>query len=213
MNTITSITIFCSFAGVLIAAGIISKAGAATEQPDFTIVLAEGEIEVREYAAMQIVTVPMDGSPAVTGEKDEKEKGHSSFMTLFRYVKGANEDERKIPMTAPVLIDATSSESRTMSFILPREVARAGAPLPTNDAVEVQEVGRRRYAALRFKGYRSKEAEQEAPAEIQAWLEKRNLQAEGGPLFAYYNAPWTPEFMRRNEVLFRLTDNSTSTRE
>jgi hypothetical protein len=35
-------------------------------------------------------------------------------------------------------------------------------------------------------------------------MEKKNLKAEGEPVFAYYDPPWTLPFMRRNEVMLRV---------
>jgi hypothetical protein len=208
MKIITHLPIVFSIAGVLSLAGILSNADAAPEQPEYTIVLSSDGVEVREYAAMELVSASMDTVESEKNEKDEKRKGDSSFMTLFGYIRGANDEGEKIAMTAPVLIAVKDPKSKTMSFVLPKEVARDGVPQPKNEGVTIESVRKGRYAALRFKGYRLREAEEKATADLRAWLKKQNFEAVGGPLYAYYNAPWTPEFMRRNEVLLRLADNS-----
>jgi effector-binding domain-containing protein len=61
-----------------------------------------------------------------------------------------------------------------------------------------------RYAAYQFSGP-SKPAPSEAAAKkLLAWVASKNLPVSGMPIYAYYNPPWTPGFMRRNEVLLLL---------
>ena len=42
-------------------------------------------------------------------------------------------------------------------------------------------------------------------ASLQEWIEQNNLTVAGEPVWARYNAPFTPWFMRRNEILIALT--------
>jgi hypothetical protein len=32
----------------------------------------------------------------------------------------------------------------------------------------------------------------------------QKIVGQGDPVFAYYDPPWTPAFLRRNEVMFRI---------
>jgi hypothetical protein len=41
-------------------------------------------------------------------------------------------------------------------------------------------------------------------AELKALLAKDSVQMIGEPEGAFYNPPWTPPFMRRNEVLIEI---------
>ena len=43
-------------------------------------------------------------------------------------------------------------------------------------------------------------------AELQAWMAKRGLTPVGAPTFAYYNDPFTPGFLRRNEILYEVKE-------
>ncbi|MEM6948286.1 MAG: heme-binding protein, partial [Pseudomonadota bacterium] len=39
---------------------------------------------------------------------------------------------------------------------------------------------------------------------LEGWLAVQGLEAAGAPEYAYYNDPFTPAFMRRNEVMIEL---------
>jgi hypothetical protein len=56
----------------------------------------------------------------------------------------------------------------------------------------------------RFSGSRNGKNEAGALAELQAWLARENLKGEGVPIFGYFDPPWTPSFLRRNEVMLRV---------
>ena len=57
---------------------------------------------------------------------------------------------------------------------------------------------------LRFAGGRTVENEKAAIEKLTAWLEGQKLAGKGDPIFAYYDPPWTPVFLRRNEVMIRI---------
>ena len=40
--------------------------------------------------------------------------------------------------------------------------------------------------------------------QLQEWIKSSRLEAVGGPLWARYKAPFTPWFMRRNEILIPM---------
>ena len=72
------------------AFAFISTSRAATETPDYKVVRKDGDVEIRDYPALTIATVPMSD-----GEMDR------GFSQLFRYITGSNEHSEKIEMTAP----------------------------------------------------------------------------------------------------------------
>ena len=105
-------------------------------------------------------------------------------------------------MTTPVLIDP-SKEKRTMSFVLSQAVAQKGAPQPRGEvSLRTMEPGR--YAVLRFAGNGNDRNQKEAAGQLSAWLRAHQIVAESEPIFAYYDPPWTPVFLRRNEVMARV---------
>ena len=173
------------------AVWLVSTSRAATETPDYAVVKKEGKIEIRDYPELMVATAPM------------KSDMDNSFMTLFRFITGANEQKQKISMTSPVLI-RSEKEKKTMSFIVPKETAEKGVPKPTGDLVTISKIKAARFVTLRFSGKRSSETEVKAIGTLQAWMKEQKMAAKGEPVFAYYDPPWTPTFMRRNEVMVRI---------
>ena len=167
-----------------------SRAG--YESPDYNVSKKDGKFEIREYAAMTVATAKMDGR--------DKDNGNG-FNKLFKYISGKNDANQKIAMTTPVFIDEQQDE---MQFILPKKVAEKGAPAAEGTPVKIKSMKGGKFAALRFQGYRSESAADEAASELRAWMDKNGLASVGEPFFAYYDPPWTPEKLRRNEVLIRL---------
>ncbi len=168
---------------------LVSTSRAATETPEYAVVKKDGKIEIRDYPELMVATAPM------------KENMDNSFMTLFRFITGANEEKQKIAMTSPVLI-RSEKEKKTMSFIVPKETVEKGVPKPTGELVTVSKIQAARFVTLRFSGKRSSETEVKAVAALQTWMNEQKVEAKGQPVFAYYDPPWTPTFMRRNEVMF-----------
>ena len=44
----------------------------------------------------------------------------------------------------------------------------------------------------------------EREAQLRQWMKQQNLVATGPVEFAGYDPPWTPGFLRRNEILIRV---------
>lgn len=176
---------------------LVGNSRAATESPEYTVVKKEEKFEIRDYPAMVVASAPM---------KDDMD---GSFMQLFRFITGANEGSQKIEMTSPVLIDS-KKDGRTMSFIVPVATAAKGVPKPTGENVKLGKIEASRVVALRFPGKRSAETETKALDKLKGWMKEQKLTPKGDPVFAYYDPPWTPTFMRRNEVMLRIEKPRTT---
>ena len=57
---------------------------------------------------------------------------------------------------------------------------------------------------LRFGGDHTAENEKAAVEKLTAWLYEQKIASEGDPIFAYYDPPWTPVLLRRNEVMIEI---------
>lgn len=160
----------------------------ATETPDYKVLTQDGKFEVRDYPALTLVRTA---------------SGDGDFMRLFRYISGGNEADKKIAMTAPVLMKH-QGDNPGMSFIVPRDVAAGKVPAPKDAAVAMAQLPSGHFAVYRYSGARNEANEQEALAKLRTWIDKRRLEVTGDPLFGYYDPPWIPPFMRRNEVMLRV---------
>jgi hypothetical protein len=171
---------------------LVSTSRAATETPEYKVIRTDEKFEIRDYPALTIATTPMN-----------EEGMNGGFRELFRFITGKNEGSEKIEMTAPVLIDA-AKDHKTMSFIMPKKAVEKGVPKPAGENVKLGKVEAARFAVLRFAGGRTAENEKAAIEKLTAWLDGQKIARKGDPIFAYYDPPWTPVFMRRNEVMIRI---------
>ena len=164
---------------------------ASYESPNYRVVSAEGAFEIRDYPSLTIVSAPMP------------HRGQDgAFMKLFRFIEGKNDRSEKIAMTTPVLMSGT--ESGTMSFVVPKGVAEHGVPAPSNPELSISTKPASRFAVYRFSGSAKPAAAEAAAKKLLAWISSSGFKAEGSPIFAYSDPPWTLWFLRRNEVLVRL---------
>jgi DNA gyrase inhibitor GyrI len=167
----------------------------AIEKPTYESISKEGNFEVRKYAAIPVVSAPMD----------DMEKRDESFRTLFRYISGGNEDKKKIAMTSPVFMENGEEETKgRMSFMIPAKVSEKGAPAPSAEDVTVSEIGGGTFAVLRFKGWKDGAKQDTATQDLAKLVSEANLKPIGKPFFAFYDPPWTPELLRRNEIWQRV---------
>lgn len=181
---------------VTIAAGVLfavtSRAG--YETASYEVVKKEGNFEIRKYKSHVVVTTPMTG-----------EAQNQSFGRLFKYISGSNEAEQKIKMTTPVFMPASGEgQPGEMQFVLPSDVAEAGAPSPSDPSVKVSKMSGGKFAVLKYNGRSGPDERRKKLAELRAILAAQGLSSIGNPVYAGYDPPWTPGPVRRNEVLLRL---------
>lgn len=154
-----------------------------------------GKFELRDYPALTVVETPMRGDSG------------SSFQRLFHYISGKNEGSKKIAMTTPVF--TTGEEAlRSMSFVLPADME--SVPLPKDSTVRMATIPAGRFAVFGFSGSRNEQAENNALDQLRSWMKTRALVSSGEPIYGYFDPPWTPSFLRRNEVMLRVDANATT---
>lgn len=185
-------SLFLSVSVLLGGCWVLKNSRAGVEQAEYKVVLSDGKHELRDYPELALATTPMSGDGMNGG-----------FGRLFRYITGANEGGQEIAMTTPVLIQE-AEQQRTMSFIMPKAAQNSGPPRPTGERVSLRTLPAERRAVLRFSGGRSVETEAAVAEQLRAWITQRGLTAAGAPVFAYYDPPWTPTGLRRNEVMIRV---------
>jgi hypothetical protein len=62
----------------------------------------------------------------------------------------------------------------------------------------------KKYAVVRFSWYRSDARAKSMQEKLLSALARDGIVAEGSIAYAGYNAPWTPPWMTRNEVLVEV---------
>lgn len=172
----------------------------AYETAPYTVVTQNGDFEIRDYPDLVVVTTPM---------KTNSWKSSDSFQRLFGYISGENESAKKISMTTPVFTRQDGSK-RSMSFVVSQELAKQGAPSAVNDQVQVETIPGGHFAVYRFSGSWSPERFEQGKQILAQWLKDKGLEPIGEPVIAGYDPPFTPNFLRRNEVLVRVRKESIS---
>ncbi len=178
--------------GALVTGCRTTRAG--YESAPYTVVRSDGMFELRDYPALTVVETPrtaynQDGS-------DE------SFMRLFRFISGQNEAQQEIAMTTPVFMSG-SDTSATMAFVMPMKLKLDEVPKPSDGALRVRKLAAGRFAVLRYSGGRNVQNEAEALARLKAWMKTERLSVLSPPVYGYFDPPWTPPLLRRNEVMLR----------
>ena len=183
----------------------------AVEQPNYRTLASDGSFEVRDYGSMIVAEVAVRGS--------RKDAVNRAFSPLANYIFAKERSGDAISMTAPVTqsrrepiaMTAPVTQSRdktdgewTVRFVMPAEYTLDSLPTPQNRNITLSEVKGVQRAVVRFSGVASDALIAEKESKLQSWIESRGLKAAGAPTYAYYNAPFTPGFMRRNEIMFDL---------
>ena len=195
---------------------LASLAGVASayESPEYTIIETLEGFEVREYAPYVVVETPV----ALKGASGSR---NTAFRRLFGYISGNNLARREMAMTTPVVqaeqqgesIAMTSPVSESvqedgtvwMQFVLPLSMTFEEAPQPLDPSVRIRQVDVERVAALRYSGSSGQRRFERMRQQMMESLADSQWRAEGTPRSAVYNGPFTPGFMRRNEVLVPVT--------
>lgn len=184
--------LFIAVVGVGLLVGGCQATRAGYESAPYKVVRADGKFELRDYPALTVVQTPMADANGSDG----------SFMRLFRFITGGNEGKQKIAMTTPVFMFGSESNA-TMAFVLPAKLKADAVPKPSDGAVTVRELAAGRFAVLRYSGGRNAKREAETLAQLKAWMEAEKLGVLSPPVYGYFDPPWTPAFLRRNEVMLR----------
>ena len=194
---------------LIVAFGVLAMplAASATEEPAHTVILEDGEFEVRQYEDMIVAEVEVTG--------DMRRAGNSGFRPLAGYIFGDNTARESIEMTAPVTrqksqkIDLTAPVTRvanpddtwTVAFVMPKEWTMESLPVPNNQDVTLREQPGELMATIEFSGRASESDFQEREVLLINWITEQGYAVTGPSRFAGYNAPMVPGPFRRNEVM------------
>ena len=169
------------------------------ETVKYEIIKKLAKVEIRRYPAIVIAKVG-------NYETD-------SFGLLFRFISGENIQKAKVKMTSPVVsqeIKMTSpvfsdfSGSGYMAFVMPAEFALETTPQPLDSRIKIEEVPERVVAVLRFSGSWSENHFDAKTRELLEELAQEKVKTKGAVFSMLYNPPFTPGFLRRNEVAIEV---------
>jgi effector-binding domain-containing protein len=162
------------------------------EEPAFALVERLGDVELRQY------------EPVVQARTPLKHNGETvaGFRRLAGFIFGGNERAQSIAMTAPV--EETLGDTPVMAFTMPSAYALADLPAPNDSRVVLEEIPARTMAAIRFSGWATAGRVERKTRTLLDALEQGGVETVGEPSLNQYNPPWTPPFLRRNEIMVEV---------
>jgi hypothetical protein len=185
-----------------------------TEKQPHDVITRYPGFELRRYPAHLVAEVEVDGSFA--------DAGNRAFGALVAYISGRNSTRGKVAMTAPVVQEPASTKiamtspvvqepsdrpgRHVVAFVMPAGFTLDTLPAPTDAQVRVREVPTEVAAARSFTGRWSEKIYEEQLAALRAGVEQAGLRPMGQPRFARFDPPWTPWFLRHNEVVLPVAE-------
>jgi len=196
---------------ILLIIALSATTAMAIEEAKYDVISKDNDIEVRGYIAHIVAETLVNG--------DIEEAGNQAFKPLFDYISGNNASQSDIAMTAPVgqqpsgeaiamtaPVGQQKAESGwAVSFMMPDSYTIDTIPTPNDKRVVLRQVASQTVAAIRYSGFWSESNYLEHKIALENWIKQSHYEANGEAIWARYNAPFTPWFLRRNEVLIPIT--------
>ncbi len=189
--------------------------GSNVERADYKVVNKVNGYEIREYPAHIVAQTKVQG--------EHGEAMNQGFRIVAGYIFGGNTKKESIAMTAPVLSqkgdNSKASENISMtapvvvtadgnlqviSFGMPRSYKLETLPKPNDSRVEIVTIPLKKYGVMRFFWYPSDARIKRMQEKLLLSLARDGIISTGNTAYAGYNAPWTPPWMMRNEVLIEV---------
>ena len=172
----------------------------AIEEPDFKILVDEGELEIRSYDEYLVAETAVEGSFDTASRK--------GFRRVAGYIFGENKNasgqSEKIQMTAPVTVKP-DNEGWVLHFVMPSNYDMSQLPVPNNNSILLKKIEAHHAAVISFSGFTTDAKIQKKTEELKIWLEKKDFKIAGPQQIARYNDPFTLPWLRRNEIIFKVT--------
>ena len=116
----------------------------------------------------------------------------------------------KIAMTAPVTMTPKAGDTQNnihvFSFVMPQRYTRATLLQPLDARVHIREAPARFMAARRYSGTWRESRYREQESTLLQAVAQAGLTTQRKPVFARYNPPFAPWFLRRNEVMVEVVN-------
>ena len=198
---------------LLLVALVMASNTHALEKPEYEVLYKDGKIEYRLYQPIILAETTIAGAETYNDASNE------GFKRLFDYITGDNTAQTDIAMTAPVhqsrdfeKIDMTAPVGRSevpsgvrISFMLPSKYTMDDAPVPTDDRVKLRYVPEKLMAVIRYSGRWTERNINKYETRLKDSVAQAGFSPIGAIESAVYNPPFTPPFMRRNEIMFEVS--------
>ncbi len=182
------------------------------ETPEYQVVERDGPFEIRDYPPLVVAEVARRG--------ERKDALSAGFSPLANYIFAKERAGDRVAMTAPVTQQRAERMAMTapvtqspgadgawvVRFIMPANSTLDTLPAPAGADVRLRELPARRSAAVRFSGRTTDALIGAQEQALRDWIKSGGWRPVAAPVYAYYNDPFTPGFLRRNEVMIEVVD-------
>jgi len=184
----------------------------ALEEPKYSVLKEYENFEIRNYDSYLVAEVDIEGSYNKTGNE--------AFRILAGYIFGDNQSSTKMNMTAPVESEAIQPSERmnmtapvfsnknvngyTYRFVMESKYTQETLPVPNNSKIRITEIKDRVMAVISFSGRWSQKNFEKHEQILVNDLKNEGIGVASEAIYARYNAPFTPWFLRRNEIMFEI---------
>lgn len=165
------------------------------ESPEYKVIMSEDDFEIRDYDDFYVVEYDNESDPEI----------NRGFATLFSYISDNNKIKQKISMTVPV-IEEISQNKKKMAFVVPGKF-KDNIPEPNDKNLSVKEFNKGRFAVIRYSGLSNENKEYKMMKKLNDWLNQNDYVKQSKFMLAFYNAPFTPPMLRRNEIMVRIANS------
>ena len=184
----------------------------ALEEPKYSVLKEYENFEIRNYDSYLVAEVDIEGS--------YNKSGNEAFRILAGYIFGDNQSSIKMNMTAPVESEAIQSSEKmnmtapvfsnknvngyTYRFVMESKYTQETLPVPNNSKIRITEIKDRVMAVISFSGRWSQKNFEKHEQILVSDLKNEGIGVASEAIYARYNAPFTPWFLRRNEIMFEI---------
>ncbi len=137
-----------------------------------------------------------------TGSGEVDVIGENIAMTS-PVIQQPSEVSEEIAMTSPV-VQSKGEMGYWMSFVMPSKYTMESLPTPNNDRIKLEEVSEFKAAVLGFSWFVSESRLNKKINQLRESVENDGFEIMGEARIARYDPPWTPPFMRTNEIWFEV---------
>ena len=160
------------------------------ETPKYTVLKSYDDFELRQYGSMILAQTVMQSA-------SYENTSRQGFRTVASYIFGGNSENKKIAMTAPVIMEM--GDDTKMSFVMPKQHSMESLPEPNSEEVKILKVSPKKYAVITFPGYANNKKIDKYAKKLLKSIKSEGLETVGNVKFMGYNAPWQV-IGRKNEV-------------
>jgi hypothetical protein len=195
--------------GMIAAVGMTmgGRHAMAIEEAPFAVMEKSDNFELREYPSYIVAETYVEGN--------FEKVGNEGFRRLAGYIKGKNRKTASIAMTAPVSQEAGSEKIAMtapvgqeregnrwrITFMMPSQYTLETLPRPDDERITLTEEPSKLLAAIRYSGTWGRKRYEDHEAKLIGWIDDKGWKQIGAPVWARYNPPFMPWFLRRNEIL------------